>query len=120
MPRDAAIAAVFEPVQPPTTFEETLAPLSSFLGGVPVTFPDGEATPAEHWRLVATWNAPEPPRAAILRRFAVIAVHPPAGEELRSALKHAANHDATATAYTWSWRSAKSRVGTHPEPRSCT
>jgi len=78
--------------------QATYAPLSSFLGGVPVTFASGEATPAEDWRLIATWNGAEPPRAAILRRFAVIEVKPPAEDELRAAIQHVTAHDATATA----------------------
>ena len=71
-------------------FETALAPLSTFLGGVPVTFPEGEATPAEDWRIIATWNGATLPRSAILRRFALITVHPPAHDELHAAIKHAA------------------------------
>ncbi|RKQ91447.1 hypothetical protein C8N24_1269 [Solirubrobacter pauli] len=78
--------------------QATYAPLSSFLAGVPVTFATGEATPADDWRLIATWNGEAPPRAAILRRFAVIEVKAPAEDELRGAIKHATGHDATATA----------------------
>ncbi len=95
-------------IDPATTF----APLSSFLGGVPVTFAHGEATPTEHWRLIATWNGAEPPRAAILRRFAVIEVHGPASDELRAAIKHAANNDATATAAAEQLVHYADRVGT--------
>jgi MoxR-like ATPase len=96
----------------PAAFEAQLAPLSTFLGGTPVTFPDGEATPAEDWRLIATWNGSQAPRAAILRRFAVIMVHPPASEELRAALQHAANHDAAATAAAERLTHYTDRVGT--------
>jgi MoxR-like ATPase len=95
-----------------TDFEQVLAPLSSFLAGVPVTFAAGEATPSEHWRLIATWNGAKPPRAAILRRFAVIAVHPPASEELRAAIEHATSRDATATAAAQKLVHYADRVGT--------
>lgn len=89
-----------------------LAPLSTFLAGVPVTFEDGEATPLQDWRVVATWNASEPPRAAILRRFAVVEVHGPTGEELRAAIQHAANGDATAAAAAEKLLAYADRVGT--------
>ena len=93
-------------------FETALAPLSTFLGGVPVTFPDGEATAAEDWRMVATWNGATLPRAAILRRFALIMVHPPAHDELHAAIKHAAGQDATATAAAEKLVHYQDRVGT--------
>jgi MoxR-like ATPase len=76
----------------------TYAPLSSFLGGVPITFADGEAEPDAQWRIVATWNGDEAPRASILRRFAVVQLHAPAENELHAAIAHATNGDATATA----------------------
>ena len=79
---------------------------------MPVTFPDGEATPAEDWRIVATWNGATPPRAAILRRFALITVHPPADDELHAAIKHAAGQDATATAAAEKLVHYQDRVGT--------
>ncbi len=93
-------------------FETALAPLSTFLGGVPVTFPEGEATPAEDWRIIATWNGATLPRSAILRRFALITVHPPAHDELHAAIKHAAGQDATATAATEKLVHYQDRVGT--------
>jgi len=85
--------------------------LSSFLAGVPVTFAGGEAAPADDWRLIATWNGAEPPRAAILRRFAVIEVKPPSEDELHAALKHATGHDATATAAAEKLTHYADRVG---------
>ena len=91
---------------------DTYAPLSSFLDGVPVTFATGEATPAEDWRLIATWNGDAAPRAAVLRRFAVIALHAPGEEELRAAIKHAAHDDATATAGAEKLLHFADRVGT--------
>ena len=75
--------------------DEALSPLSSFLAGVPVTLDNEEATPADGWRLVATWNG-EPPRAAILRRFALVEVQPPEPDDLRRLLHHAANGDPAA------------------------
>jgi MoxR-like ATPase len=91
--------------------QATYGPLSSLLAGVPVTFAHGEATPAEHWRLIATWNGEAPPRAAILRRFAVIEVHGPTGDELHAAIKHAASGDATATAAAEKLTHYADRVG---------
>ncbi|MDA0184702.1 hypothetical protein OJ997_30650 [Solirubrobacter phytolaccae] len=78
--------------------QATYAPLSSFLAGIPVTFASGEATPADDWRLIATWNGTEFPRAAIMRRFAVVEVHAPGAEELRAAIHHETHDDATAAA----------------------
>ena len=76
--------------------DAALAPLSTLLAGVPITLGDDEAVPADGWRLIATWNGDAPPKAAILRRFAVVEVLPPASDELRRLLDEAANGDAVA------------------------
>jgi hypothetical protein len=77
--------------------DETLGPLSTFLGGLPVTLAGKEVAPAADWRLVATWSGPLP-RASVLRRFAVVEVGGPPAEALRAALRAAAQGDATAAA----------------------
>jgi hypothetical protein len=61
--------------------DATLKPLSTLLGGVPVTLNGHETEPAPGWRVVATWNGTSPRGANVLRRFAAIDVaRPPAGE----------------------------------------
>jgi hypothetical protein len=75
----------------------TLGPLSTFLGGLPVTLGGKEVAPAADWRLVATWSGPLP-QASVLRRFAVVEVGGPPAEALRSAIRAAAQGDATAAA----------------------
>jgi MoxR-like ATPase len=77
--------------------DAVLGPLSTFLGGQPVTLGGKEVAPAADWRLAATWSGPLPPQAA-LRRFAVVEVGAPPAEALRSALRAAAQGDATAAA----------------------
>jgi MoxR-like ATPase len=79
--------------------DRALGPLSSFLGGVPITLPDGqEATPAEGWRIIATWGgAPPSGDEAVLRRFAAVEVTGPTDEELKIVLALAANGDPTAS-----------------------
>jgi MoxR-like ATPase len=96
----------------PASYEQALTPLSSFLAGIPVTFGEAEATPADDWRLLATWNGPTPPRAPVLRRFALITVHPPATDELRAAIRHAAAQDGTAAAAAEKLVHYGDRVGT--------
>jgi MoxR-like ATPase len=76
---------------------DTLLPLSSFLAGVPVTVDGEEAGPADGWRLVATYNG-EPPRAAILRRFALVEVTAPEPKDLTKLLSQAASGDPAAIA----------------------
>jgi MoxR-like ATPase len=66
--------------------DETLSALSTLLGGVPVTLGDGEVEPAGDWRMIATWNG-QPPRASVLRRFAIIVVTSPPADELRALLR---------------------------------
>ena len=75
--------------------DEALSPLSSFLAGVPVTLDGDEAAPADGWRIVATWNG-APPRAAILRRFAIVEVQPPEPDDLQRLLHQAASGDQAA------------------------
>jgi MoxR-like ATPase len=77
--------------------DEALRPLSSFLAGVPVTIDGEEATPADGWRILATWNG-EPPSARVLRRFALVALRPPAPEDLKRLLEQAASGDQAAVA----------------------
>jgi MoxR-like ATPase len=77
--------------------DAVLGPLATFLGGWPVTLAGKEVAPAADWRLVATWSGPLP-RASVLRRFAVVEVSGPPAEALRSALRAAAQGDATAAA----------------------
>jgi hypothetical protein len=77
--------------------DAALGPLSTFLSGVPVTLTqDKEATPADGWRIVATYNGGAP-TAAVLRRFAVIEVAAPPADELRALLHQAADGDPTAS-----------------------
>jgi MoxR-like ATPase len=75
--------------------EAALGALSSLLAGIPVTLADGEATPADDWRVVATWSGP-PPKGPMLQRFAVVEVSGPSADDLKAALLEAAGDDATA------------------------
>lgn len=85
--------------------DEAFAGLSSFLGGVPITRDERESAPAEGWRMIATWNG-EPPRAAILRRFAIVEVLPPADEDLAALLHRAAGGDKPAVSAAMRLREA--------------
>jgi hypothetical protein len=78
--------------------DEALGALSSFLAGVPTALPTGqESAPADGWRIVATWGgAPPNASAAIMRRFAIVDVAPPSGDELLAAIHQAANHEQAA------------------------
>ena len=68
--------------------------LSTFLAGIPVTLASNDdATPAEDWRIVATWNNGSP-AGAVLRRFAVIEVAAPSTDEVRALIERAAGGDA--------------------------
>jgi hypothetical protein len=76
-----------------------LAPLSPFLGHLPVTLPGdaGELAAPDSWRIVATAaEAPAGAPPALLARFAFVAV--PEHEDLEGAIAAAANHDPVATA----------------------
>jgi len=66
--------------------DATLRPLSTLLGGVPVTLDGDEAEPAAGWRIVATWNGAPPRGANVLRRFAAIDVTRPPANELKALL----------------------------------
>jgi energy-coupling factor transporter ATP-binding protein EcfA2 len=78
--------------------ETRLGELSTFLAGIPVAFGKGrEVTPADGWRIVATGER-LPANLGVPRRFAAVEVADPSPEELRAALKHAANDDPTAAA----------------------
>jgi len=65
--------------------DEALAALSTLLAGVPVTLGDAEVEPAAGWRIVATWNG-QPPRASVLRRFAIVTLTTPPANELKALL----------------------------------
>jgi MoxR-like ATPase len=79
--------------------DRALGELSAFLAGIPVLLPSGEeAEPDTSWRIVATAARPPRASAALLRRFAVVDVPPPAGHDLVDALNAAARGDATAAA----------------------
>ena len=72
--------------------------LSTFLAGIPVTLSDNDvATPAEDWRIVATWNNGSP-AGAVLRRFAVIEVTAPSSDEVRALVEKASGGDPVASA----------------------
>src|SRR4051812_38938633 len=79
--------------------DDALGGLSSFLAGLPVQLPGGdEATPDGGWRIVATAARAPEVSPALLRRFAVIEVLPPAGQVLVEAIGVAARGDVTAAA----------------------
>jgi MoxR-like ATPase len=79
--------------------DRALGALSSFLGGVPVTLPDGEATPPTTWRVVATAGpAGLEGSPALLRRFAHIRVPAPDDATLLAAIDGEAGGDAVAAA----------------------
>ncbi len=75
--------------------DQALAPLTTFLSGVPVVLENEEVAPAPAWRIVATANGPLP-RAHVLRRFALVEVGPPEADELQRALQQAAENDEAA------------------------
>ncbi len=79
--------------------DRALGDLSSFLGGVPVALPEGEAAPAPGWRIVATATPPGlHGSAALVRRFAHVHVPPPGDAALAAAIDAAAGGDALAAA----------------------
>ena len=79
--------------------DRALGALSSFLAGIPVTLPDGEAAPPEDWRVVATaGSAGLSGSAALVRRFAHVRVPPPADADLHAAIDAAAGGDPVAAA----------------------
>ena len=79
--------------------DRALGDLSSFLAGVPVALPEGEAAPPAGWRIVATAGAAGlSGSAALVRRFAHVNVPPPRDAELVVAIDAAAGGDMTAAA----------------------
>jgi MoxR-like ATPase len=81
--------------------DRALGDLSSFLAGVPVAFPDGEAAPPDDWRVVATaGGAGLSGSAALLRRFAHVRVPAPTDAELHAAIATAAGDPVAAAAVT--------------------
>jgi hypothetical protein len=77
--------------------DRALGALSSFLAGVPVTLPDGEAAPPDGWRVVATAGAAGLRGSVpLIRRFAHIRVPPPPDADLRAAVDAAAGGDPVA------------------------
>jgi hypothetical protein len=79
--------------------DRALGHLSSFLGGVPVTLPDGETVPPADWRVVATAGTGGlQGSAALVRRFAQVRVPPPSEPDLHVAIDAAAGGDAVAAA----------------------
>ena len=78
--------------------DRALGDLSSFLAGVPVTLPDGEAEPPADWRIVATATAGLSGSPPLVRRFAHVRVPPPAEADLYAAIDAAAGGDPVAAA----------------------
>jgi MoxR-like ATPase len=78
--------------------DRALGDLSSFLAGIPVTLPDGEAEPPAGWRVVATAATGLSGAPALVRRFAHVRVPPPAEADLHAAIDAAAGGDAVASA----------------------
>jgi hypothetical protein len=79
--------------------DRALGDLSSFLAGVPVTLPDGEAAPPDDWRVVATAGPGGlHGSAALVGRFAHIHVPAPADADLHAAIDAAAGGDPVAAA----------------------
>jgi hypothetical protein len=77
--------------------DRALGSLSTFLGGLPVTLPDGsEAKPPDGWRIVATSEGALRGSAALLRRFARVPVLAPDDAELTRLIDAAAGGDASA------------------------
>ena len=83
--------------------DKAFGDLSSFLGGLPLSLPDGsrEIAAPKDWRIVATRDssrgAPEA-SAALLRRFAEIRVPRPDAADLDAAIDAATEGDPTAAA----------------------
>jgi MoxR-like ATPase len=77
--------------------------LSSFLGGLPLSLPDGsrEVAAPTDWRIVATRDSSQgafDASSALLRRFAQVHLPRPEQAELEAAIDAAADGDATAAA----------------------
>ena len=79
--------------------DRALGDLSSFLAGVPVTLPDGEAAAPGGWRIVATADtAGLDGSPAVAGRFAHVRVAAPDDTDVRAAIAEAAGGDPAATA----------------------
>ena len=79
--------------------DRALGDLSSFLAGIPVTLPDGEAAPPGDWRVVATAGpAGLEGSAPLVRRFAHVRLPAPADADLHAAIDAAAAGDPVAAA----------------------
>jgi hypothetical protein len=81
--------------------DRALGALSTFLGGLPATLPDGsELESPPNWRVIATAERPLTGSPALLRRFAVVRVPAPAEGDLGQLIETAAAGDAVAAAAT--------------------
>jgi len=79
--------------------DRALGELSSFLAGVPVALPEGEAAPPDDWRIVATaGRGGLRGSAPLVRRFAHVRVPAPAEADLHAAIDAAAGRDPVAAA----------------------
>jgi hypothetical protein len=79
--------------------DRALGELSSFLAGIPVALPDGEAAPPQDWRIVATAGpAGLLGSAALVRRFAHVRVPAPPDADLYAAIDAAAADPVAAAA----------------------
>ena len=83
--------------------DEAFGDLSSFLGGLPLSLPDGsrEVAAPKDWRIVATRDsgrgAPDA-SPALLRRFAEVHLPRPGAADLERAIDEATDGDPTAAA----------------------
>jgi hypothetical protein len=79
--------------------DRALGDLSSFLAGVPVSLPYGEAAPPPDWRIVATaGRSGLRGSSALVGRFAHVRVPAPADADLHAAIDSAAGGDPVAAA----------------------
>jgi MoxR-like ATPase len=83
--------------------DKAFGDLSSFLGGLPLSLPDGsrEVSAPKDWRIVATRDTSRggpDASAALLRRFAEVRLPQPERADLERAIDDAAQGDATAAA----------------------
>ena len=84
-------------------FDKAFGDLSSFLGGLPLSLPDGsrEVAAPSDWRIVATRDVESGPieaSSALLRRFAQVHLPRPEQADLEAAIDAAADGDPTAAA----------------------
>ena len=78
--------------------DAALGGLSSYLAGLPVMLPDGEATAPERWRVVATAGQTLGGSPALVGRFAHIRIPSPGDTGMAAQIDAAAGGDATAAA----------------------